>query len=75
MGRDGSSFTMWRNAWPADLVSGSIPDSTNRVNIMDLTSFLAPVRRINTSPGDVGDRRWDLVLGQGVFQKISTLVI
>ena len=23
-----------------DLVSGSIPDSTNRVNIIDLTSFL-----------------------------------
>ncbi|MEK7186695.1 MAG: S8 family serine peptidase [Patescibacteria group bacterium] len=58
------------NAWPADLVSGSIPDSTNRVNIMDLTSFLAPVRRINTSPGDVGyDRRWDLVPGKGVFSK------
>ncbi|HSP54523.1 MAG TPA: thrombospondin type 3 repeat-containing protein, partial [Dehalococcoidia bacterium] len=38
--------------WPSDFVSGGIPDSTDRVNITDLTSFLAPVRRLDTSPGN-----------------------
>jgi hypothetical protein len=34
----------------------------------DVTSFLAPVRHIWTSPGDAGyDARWDLVPGKGVF--------
>lgn len=59
------------NAWPADFVSGGVPDSTNIINITDLTSFLAPTpRHLNTSPGDPGyDRRWDLVPGKGVFTK------
>jgi hypothetical protein len=60
-------------AWPADFVSGGIPNSTNRVTITDATSFIAPVRRLNTSPGnppDPGyDVRWDLQPGPGVFAK------
>ena len=57
-------------AWPADLVVGGIIDSTNRLTLTDLTSFLAPLRRIDTSPGDGGyDVRWDLVPGPGLFME------
>jgi glucose/arabinose dehydrogenase len=58
-------------AWPADFVSGGTPDSTNRVTITDVTSFLAPIRRINTSPPDAGfDVRWDLIPGAGIFSDV-----
>ena len=60
-GRDGN---------PADLVSGGIPDSTNRINILDLTSFLAPTRRLDSSPGQVSyNQRWDIGPGRGLFNK------
>jgi Tol biopolymer transport system component len=56
------------SAWPSDFVSGGIPDSTNRVNLLDLTSFLGPVRVINTDVGDhPGDVRWDPVPGAGIL--------
>lgn len=46
---------------PSDPVSGGIPDSTDRITIVDRVSFLAPVRRLDTIPGDLGhDSRWDL---------------
>jgi len=62
------------NGWPADFVSGGIPDSTNRINVLDLTSFLAPTWRLNTSPGDTGfSSRWDLVPGRGVFSKFINI--
>ncbi|MGH8246546.1 MAG: hypothetical protein ACREUU_08940, partial [Gammaproteobacteria bacterium] len=52
--------------WPADL-KGSI-FSANKINIVDLTSFLVPVRRFGTSPGDPDfDRRWDVLPGAGIF--------
>jgi hypothetical protein len=55
-------------AWPADLYSGGVPDSTDRVTISDMTSFLGPVRRINTNPNDPAyDVRWDLSPGPSVF--------
>ncbi|MEK6968431.1 MAG: CAP domain-containing protein [Nanoarchaeota archaeon] len=58
------------NAWPADIVSGGIPASTNRVTVLDLTSFLAPNRFINTNIGDIpGNRRWDIAPGKGPFSK------
>lgn len=58
-------------AWPVDFVSGGIPDSTDRVTITDFTSFLAPTRRINTSPGDADyGVRWDLAPGAGVFSDV-----
>jgi hypothetical protein len=51
-------------AWPLDLVSGGAPDSTDRITITDLTSFLAPIRRLDTKPGDAGfNARWDLKPG------------
>jgi hypothetical protein len=54
------------DAWPADLNAAS----TNRVDVMDVATFVAPVRRFDTSPGDPGyNRRWDLVPGRGVLAK------
>jgi hypothetical protein len=54
--------------WPADLAT--IGSSANVVNIEDALSFLGPVRRLDTSPGDPGyDVRWDIVPGSGVFSK------
>jgi hypothetical protein len=56
------------DGWPSDLASGGVPNSTNRVTITDLTSFLAPVLRLNTSPGDEGfSSRWDLRPRSGQF--------
>lgn len=56
------------NGWPSDFASGGIPDSTNRVTVTDLTSFLAPVRRLDSSPGHANfNSRWDLVPGRGLF--------
>jgi hypothetical protein len=61
--------------WPSDFVSGSVPDSTDRINIGDLASFVAPDRHLGTSPGDaLFDSRWDLSPGRGaVSDWISVL--
>jgi hypothetical protein len=57
--------------WPADLVSGA---SANRVDINDLSSFLVPVRRLETSPTDAGfDSRWDIVPGAGMFSNVINI--
>ena len=49
------------NAWPADLV----PD--NALSVQDLSSFVAPVRRLGTSLGHPDfSARWDLVPGSAV---------
>jgi hypothetical protein len=54
--------------WPSDLISAGIPNSTDRVTITDVTTFIAPVRRFNTSPGAVEfNKRWDLTPGSGLF--------
>lgn len=54
------------DAWPPDFVSGSVPDSTDRVNIVDLQTYILPVRRLGTSPNDGNfDVRWDVVPGPG----------
>jgi len=54
--------------WPSDFISSGIPNSTNKITITDLTSFLAPVRRLDTSPGGAGfSARSDLVPGRGLF--------
>jgi len=45
------------------------------VNIQDVATFTTPVRRINTSPGDVGfDVRWDLVPGNSGLAKQINIV-
>jgi hypothetical protein len=47
------------NGWPADLDSEG--ESANKLDIHDVLSFLAPVNRLNTDPGDPGyDARWNL---------------
>jgi hypothetical protein len=58
--------------WPNDFVSGGIPLSTDRTNILDLTSFLAPMTKLNTRPdaappaGAIFDVRYDMVPGQTI---------
>jgi hypothetical protein len=55
-------------SWPPDFVTGGVPNSTNRVTFADLTSFLAPERRLNTNPGNPAYHvRWDLMPGPSVF--------
>ncbi|HET9476701.1 MAG TPA: choice-of-anchor Q domain-containing protein, partial [Dehalococcoidia bacterium] len=39
------------NSWPADLWDQP-PLSANKITVQDLTSFIAPVRRLNTSAGN-----------------------
>ena len=52
------------DAWPSDFASGGIPTSTDKVNILDITSFLAPTRRLDSKLGQTNySRRWDLVPG------------
>ena len=58
------------DAWPSDFVSGGVPDSTNRITLTDITSFVAPAssRRLDTSPWHANyNRRWDLLPGPGLF--------
>jgi hypothetical protein len=55
------------DGWPSDFVSGGIFESTNKVLVDDLNTFLAP-RRLDTNPGDANfDARWDLSPGPGIF--------
>src|SRR5439155_23294856 len=55
-------------SWPSDLISGGIPNSTDKITVTDLTSFLAPTRHLDASPGAAGfNSRWDLVPGKGLF--------
>jgi len=56
------AYDCGNNGWPADLVSAGT--STNKLDIADLASFVAPLRRLGTSPGHPNyDRRWDIVPG------------
>ncbi|HSP54696.1 MAG TPA: hypothetical protein VLS25_03830 [Dehalococcoidia bacterium] len=51
---------------PADFVSGG--RSLNRIDVTDLTTFLAPTRRLDSSPGQAAfNKRWDIVPGRGPF--------
>jgi hypothetical protein len=56
--------------WPANLVDPVPPQvfPPNRLDIGDVTSFLAPIRRLDTSFGHVDfSFRWDLVPGTSPF--------
>jgi hypothetical protein len=58
------------SGWPADLAGGTF--SGNKVNIQDLATFITPVRRINTSPGDAAyASRWDMVPGSTFGKAIN----
>jgi hypothetical protein len=56
------------NGWPSNLNDDGF--SFNRLDILDVTSFVAPVRHFEKSPGDPGfDARWDIRPGAGGFPK------
>jgi len=58
------------SGWPADLVPGGF--QPNALNVQDLGSFLAPFRRLGTSPGDGAfSQRWDLVPGSAFGPHIA----
>jgi hypothetical protein len=58
------------SGWPADINSTGL--STNKLDIQDLASFVAPVRRLNTSPGDLDfNARWDLIPGTTIGDHIN----
>jgi Tol biopolymer transport system component len=53
-------------SWPSDL--DTQPFSFNELDIFDLTSFLAPTRRLDSSPPNVKyETRWDLRPGRETF--------
>ncbi|MFQ5472487.1 MAG: hypothetical protein ACE5FA_06345, partial [Dehalococcoidia bacterium] len=55
--------------WPSDFnAATTTPSSFNKINILDLTSFLAPVKYFGTDVGtNPGDVRWDLDPGPDIF--------
>jgi hypothetical protein len=60
----GCSYYSW--GWPADVYRQGT--SQLKVTIQDLTSFIAPTRRLGTSPWQNGyDARWDLEPGKSVL--------
>jgi hypothetical protein len=61
-----------QDGWPSDLAgNGSDPSA---LTIADMGSFLAPVRRIGTSPGDPAfDVRWDLIPASTSGAQINSL--
>ena len=65
-------------SWPGDLLATG--SSANKVNLADIATFVAPVRRLNQSPKDPNYHpRWDLVPGSVSgklinLQDISSLV-
>jgi hypothetical protein len=68
--------------WPADLIVGSIPDSTDKVTVIDIISFIAPTRRLDASPPNPPySQRWDLVPGKGILatwiniQDLTNLIV
>jgi hypothetical protein len=53
-----------KNGWPSNLVDPGSPFPANTVDIFDVTSYLAPKRRLDTNLGDFADNnRWDLIPG------------
>jgi CSLREA domain-containing protein len=57
-------------AWPADLYPFS--PSGNKLDLADLGSFIAPVRRLGASPGDANyDAHYDLVPGSTAGGQIN----
>ncbi len=54
------------SGWPNDFVDGMAPGE-NAITISDIISFLGPVRRFGTIPGDANySPRWDLLPGNGI---------
>jgi hypothetical protein len=52
--------------WPANTHDEA--SSTNKLDVQDVLSFVAPIRRLDTSDGEDGfSARWDLTPGSGVL--------
>ena len=60
--------------WPSNLWDQGL--SANKLDIQDLTNFIAPVRRIGTNPGDANfSSRYDLVPGKGILSSWINLSV
>ncbi len=61
----------YSQSWPADVVAtGGF--SANKVNISDIASYIAPIRRFNTSPNSANfSARWDVVPGSSFSSWIN----
>jgi hypothetical protein len=60
------------DGWPAELATTAF--SAGRLDIIDLASFIAPVQRYGTSPGDGGfDVRWDVQPGRGLLGEVINI--
>lgn len=59
---DNTKTTRPSKTWPADLNTATAGlNSFNKINLLDLSSFTSPVRRLNTSTSSTNfDKRWDL---------------
>jgi hypothetical protein len=69
-GGNGDRDACGLNGWPWDLVPGGF--QPNALNVQDVGSFVAPVRRLGTSTGDTNfSPRWDLVPGSVVGAHIN----
>jgi CSLREA domain-containing protein len=56
------------NGWPSDLN----PDGSNVFDLHDLASFIAPLRRLGTSPGEPNfSKRWDVIPGSTAGKSIN----
>ncbi len=54
------------DGWPSNVFDSGT--SANKLDVQDLVSFIAPIRHLNTSPGNPNySARWDLVPGKGIF--------
>lgn len=60
--------------WPADVSPGGFMSDQDMVDIADISAFLAPVRRLDTSPGDADFAvRYDLLPGGGIFSALVNI--
>jgi hypothetical protein len=58
----GASDPCGYDGWPSNVYDGGL--SLNKLDVQDVTSFLAPVRRLNSSPPSLSyNARWDLSPG------------
>jgi hypothetical protein len=58
--------------WPADLKGGGASTTSNRLDLVDVATFVVPVRHLDTNVGThPGDIRWDLVPGSSFGSDIN----
>jgi hypothetical protein len=56
------------DGWPSNLIDPLPPSPANTLDIFDVTSFLGPVRRLDTDLSAFpNNNRWDLIPGPDVF--------